>query len=408
MIPDPPRVAFFADCFHEVNGVALTCRKLEEFARGRGLPFFAVRPGPSSGIARRGSQATLEYRRSPLAFPIDVDMRFDPLFLRNRAWVLEALAEFRPDIVHITGPGDCGILGAILAHQVRVPLVASWHTNLHTFAAKRIERTLGFLPARWRAGAARLAGRGTLLATLRFYRIARLLLAPNTELIPLLERGTGKPAFLMRRGVDSAAFSPAHRERTGGEFVVGYVGRLQPEKSVRLLAAIEQGLLRLGERDFRFLIVGHGGERPWLEEHMQRAEFTGALQGEALARAYANMDAFVFPSVADTFGNVVQEALASGVPTIVSSEGGPKFLVRHGVNGFIARDEAGFVAAARELMHDPGLRSAMSRAAREAAVEASWDRVFENVYSVYGALLRTPGADSRSGTGDPAPVGVAS
>jgi glycosyltransferase involved in cell wall biosynthesis len=404
VIPDPPRVAFFADCFHEVNGVALTCRKLEEFARGRGLPFFAVHPGPVSRI----TGGTLEYRRSRLAFPIDVDMRFDPLFLRNRAWMLEALAEFRPDIVHITGPGDCGILGAILAHQLRVPLAASWHTNLHTFAAKRLEKTLGFLPARWRTGAAHLAERGTLLATLRFYRIARLLLAPNPELIALLERGTGKPTFPMRRGVDTEAFSPAHRERTGGEFVIGYVGRLQPEKSVRRLAALEQSLLQLGERDFRFLIVGPGDERTWLEEHMRHAEFTGALRGAALARAYANMDAFVFPSVADTFGNVVQEALASGVPAIVSSEGGPKFLVRHGVNGFIARDEAGFVAAVRELMRDPGRRSAMSRAAREAALDASWDRVFEDVYSAYGALLRMPRAESQSGTETPAPVGVVS
>jgi glycosyltransferase involved in cell wall biosynthesis len=408
VIPDAPRVAFFADCFHEVNGVALTCRRLEDFARGRGLPFFAVHPGPSSQIAGGGSQTTLEYRRSPLAFPIDVDMRFDPLFLRHRAWVLQALAEFRPDIVHITGPGDCGILGAILAHRLRVPLVASWHTNLHLFAAQRLERTLGFLPARSRAGAAHLAERGTLLATLRFYRVARMLLAPNPELVALLERATNKPVLPMRRGVDTETFSPAHRERTGGEFVIGYVGRLQPEKSVRRLVPLEQSLLQLGERDFRFLIVGHGGERPWLEEHMQRAEFTGALQGEALARAYANMDAFVFPSVADTFGNVVQEALASGVPTLVSSEGGPKFLVRHDVNGFIARDEAGFVAGVRELMHHPGRRATMGRSAREAALEASWDKVFEDVYSAYGALLRRSRAESQSGMGNPAPVGVVS
>lgn len=406
MSKNPPRVAFFADCFHEVNGVALTCRKLEGFARGRGLPFFSARPGPASRVEGGGSQVTVEYRRGQLAFPIDVDMYFDPLFLRNRDWIGDALEEFRPDIVHITGPGDCGIMGAILAHELHVPLVASWHTNLHTFAAKRIEKTLGFLPAGCRRGIGRLTERGVLSATLRFYCIARMVLAPNPELVRLLEVSTGRPASLMRRGVDAELFSPAKRDRSGAEFVIGYVGRLKPEKSVRVLAAMEEKLLELGETNFRFLIVGHGSEQAWLQEHMKHAEFTGALHGEALARAYANMDVFAFPSVADTFGNVVQEALASGVPAIVSDEGGPKFLVCHGVSGFVARDLTGFVESVRELMHDTGRRTAMARAAREAALEASWDRVFETVYAAYGELLSTPRPESERGMGSAAPIGA--
>lgn len=235
---------------------------------------------------------------------------------------------------------------------------------------------------------ARTAERGILAATLRFYRIACMTLAPNAELVDLLERSCGKPAFLMRRGVDAELFSPARRDRAGARFVIGYAGRLKPEKSVRMLAAIEESLLQLGESNFRFLIVGHGEEQDWLEQHMKHAEFTGVLRGEALARAYANMDAFVFPSVADTFGNVVQEALASGVPAVVSGEGGPKFLVQDGATGFVARDRSGFVDCIRELMHDPGRRAAMGRAAREAALEARWDRVFEDLYVAYGSLLR--------------------
>lgn len=378
-----PRVAFFADCYYEVNGVSLTCRKLEEFARGRNLPLLMVRGGP----AARATGDVVEYKRSRLAFPIDVDMRFDPLFLLRQAPILEAVADFRPDVIHVTGPGDCGVMGAIVAHRLRAPLVASWHTNLHAFAERRLAKTLSWMPARWRAAAARFARRETLRWALRFYRIPRISMAPNPELIALLEQGTGKPAFLMRRGVECDLFSPQRRSRTDGAFVIGFVGRLQPEKNVRLLASIEQRLLDAGERDFRFLVVGHGSERTWLEQNMRHVECTGALRGEDLWRAYANMDLFVFPSETDTFGNVVQEALASGVPAVVSNEGGPKFLVRPGETGFVADSDAAFGECIRVLMHAPEKRAAMRQAARASALDSSWDRVCEDVFAVYRRVL---------------------
>ena len=387
MTERPPRVAFFADCHYEVNGVSLTCRKLEEFAHRRGLPFLAMHGGPSTRVEKEGAFVRAEYRRSALAFPIDVDMRFDPLLLRRKDWALGVLREFQPDLVHITGPGDCGILGAILAHQLQIPLAASWHTNVHEFAARRLDKTLGFLPGGWRRGLVDAAERAVLRATLRFYRIPRMVLAPNPELAALIAHATGKPAPLLRRGVDCDLFSPERRRRTGEDFVIGYAGRLKAEKGVRLLAAIERRLLAAGERDFRFLIVGEGSERSWLARRMERAEFTGVLHGEDLARAYAGMDAFVFPSEADTYGNVVQEALASGVPAIVTPAGGPKFVVRHGVTGFVARDPDGFVEGLRLLMRHSSLREAMSHAARQDALKASWDQVFETLYEDYRRVL---------------------
>ncbi len=110
------------------------------------------------------------------------------------------------------------------------------------------------------------------------------------------------------------------------------------EKNVALLAQVQRELENAGHQHFRFLIVGHGAEEAWLREHLPRAEFTGVLKGEALASAYANMDLFVFPSHTDTFGNVVLEALASGVPAIVTPDGGPCSIVRDGVTGRIAPD----------------------------------------------------------------------
>lgn len=158
-----------------------------------------------------------------------------------------------------------------------------------------------------------------------FYSAAQVLFAPNPKLCRELEDATGRPCYLMPRGVDSQLFDPTKRtrDRNGDEMVLGYVGRLSVEKNVRLLAQIERDLEQTEAGRFRFMIVGHGDEESWLRRNLRGAEFTGMLRGEALAAAYANMDLFVFPSHTDTFGNVVLEALASGVPAIVTLDGGP-------------------------------------------------------------------------------------
>ena len=116
---------------------------------------------------------------------------------------------------------------------------------------------------------------------------------------------------------------------------------------------------------------------------MQRAELPGFYEGEQLAKAYANMDVFVFPSETETFGNVVQEANASGVPSIVTNEGGPKFIVRHGETGFTAKSFAEFVKYSLELMDNPDKLQEMKKKSREFAMSRSWDAVFESVYEAY-------------------------
>jgi glycosyltransferase involved in cell wall biosynthesis len=192
----------------------------------------------------------------------------------------------------------------------------------------------------------------------------------------------------MTRGVDTEAFSPAYRDRDANDadFVLGFVGRLSVEKNVALLVTVERKLREQGAGNFRFLIVGHGGEESWLRERLPRAEFTGVLRGTELARAYANMDVFVFPSHTDTFGNVVLEALASGVPAIVTPDGGPARIVRDGDTGFIRGDQD-FAAAIAGLASGAVAHKAMRERARQYALSASWDAVFESVCAQYVALL---------------------
>jgi glycosyltransferase involved in cell wall biosynthesis len=391
-----PRVAFFTDSFHEVNGVALTSREFVGFAARQRLPFFSVHAGPVSAHWRDGELETFEIAHSPAVVGLERDLAFDLFFCRHFAAIRRKLREFRPDLIHVTGPSHAGMLGGILAGIMKVPLVASWHTNLHEFAARRLETKLGWLGARSRETVVAAAETHALNLTLLCYGAAGLLFAPNPELVEMLESRTRRPTFLMQRGIDTRKFSPHHRARRDGEFVIGFVGRLSPEKNVRMLAALERSLLAAGIRDCRFVIVGDGQERPWLAANLQRAELTGVLSGDALARAYADMDAFVFPSQTDTFGNVVLEAMASGVPAIVSREGGPKFLVEPRLNGCIADDCDAFLQALVDMRARPALRERMARAARATAMTHSWDRVFEKVYARYSEAL-TPGpvADGR-------------
>jgi glycosyltransferase involved in cell wall biosynthesis len=391
MIAERPaaRIALLADTFHEVNGAARTCREWEAWSRRNRLPFLCVRWGEQPGMREEGPVRTLELTRSGLAFRIDPDLRFDPLFHRVLATVQAEVERFKPDFIHITSPGDLGIAGAILAARLGIPLAASWHTNLHEFAARRISRMLAALGPDTGEFAARKAERFVLDRVCWFFGRSAVLFAPNRELTAMLRERTAKPVFAMGRGIDTALFSPARRQRRDSAFVLGYVGRLMPEKNLRMLREAAAVLRRHGIWNFRFQITGAGSERAWLEQNVPNAEFTGVLTGQSLAAAYANLDVFLFPSRTDTFGNVVQEALASGVPAIVMDAGGPRYIVRDGASGLVARDDEAFCEYAALLALDAELRRTMGAEARRQVEGQSWDRVFSEVYDGYASVLQS-------------------
>ena len=384
--------------------MANTSRQFEAFARKRGYPFLTICGGPQDRTHTEGSATRITRRRGRIGFALDKKHDYDLAFWRHYNSAAEAVRAFDPDIVHITGPSDAGQLGALVAHRLQVPLAASWHTNVHQYAEQRAAWLLDFFPPSPRQQVGWLIRESALKATLRFYKIPRVLFAPNPELAKMLELGTGKPVYPMQRGVETELFSPKKRDRPHGPFILGYVGRLTIEKNIRFLAELERTLLESGFADFRFSIVGQGGEEDWLKTNMRQANFAGVLHGEDLARAYANMDVFVFPSHTDTFGNVVLEALASGVPAIVTDRGGPQFIVRHGETGFVAQNSSEFAPYVRHLAADAPRLQAMREAARSAAMQASWDSIFEGVYAGYRRELRNCDARSRKARVRPQPT----
>lgn len=383
-----PRVAFFTDSFHEVNGVALTSRQFEAFARRRGYPFFSAHTGPVTRVWTEDSITRCELALGRLTVPLESDLAFDATFWRHRKLVGRAIDEFKPDIIHITGPSHTGLLGLLAARPRRLPLAASWHTNIHEYGGRRLESLLRFLPRSWSRAAGRGAENAALAATLAFYRFARVTLAPNPGLIHLIETRSRRRCFLMRRGVDTALFSPARRERADDALMVGYIGRTSTEKNVQYLVDVERALREAGITRYRIFVAGHGSLLEWLRENLQQREIPGVLRGEALARAYANLDIFVFPSETDTYGNVVQEAMASGVPCVVTDQGGPAHIVTHGHDGLVAPIGPAFCEAVVQLARDTALRRRMAEAALATARKASWDSVFEEVYAAYEYALR--------------------
>lgn len=378
------RVAFFPDSFLEVNGVAMTSNRLVGFARKRGYPFLCIHAGEKTEVRQDESVTFLRLKRSPASFAMDEGLKYDPFFQRHVRIVRRELEKFKPDVFHITGLNDVSIIGAYLAWKMDMPLVGSWHTNLHEYAARRLRTKLGFLSEKTRFSLTSFIERKILDGALLYYRMPQILLAPNEELIEMLEKGTRRQGRLMIRGVDTELFSPEKRTVTDDIVRFGFVGRLRAEKNVRLLAEMEKKLFAAGRTNFKFLIVGEGNEREWLEKNMRTAELTGFLEGERLSEAYANMDVFVFPSDTDAFGNVVQEANASRVPCIVTDQGGPKFIVRKGETGFVAKDVDEFVKFAVELIDDREKLERMKKASREFALSRSWEAVFESVYRAYG------------------------
>lgn len=348
--------------------------------------------GPATELSNDGQVSVLELKRGPASFGLDANLDCDPFLLRYADRVIQELKHFGAELIHVTGPGDMGVLGAFASRKLKLPLVISWHTSLHEYAGRRLKSLLSTFGESVSAGAGHVAEKLSMDVLAWFYRRASIVLAPNLELVEMLKDLTGHPVFLMQRGVDTELFTPAKRTQRDRIFRIGYVGRLTAEKNVRFLAELSSALRGLGRTNFEFLIVGQGREDAWLRGHVENAVFTGVLRGEALAEAYANMDLFVFPSRTDTFGNVILEALSSGVPAVVTHEGGPKYLVHSGVTGFVAENDWDFTRYVNAIMTDLEMQSRMREAARHYACAQSWDAVFENVFRAYRLCVASQGA----------------
>ncbi len=366
---DRPRVALVADGLGGMHGVTHTIQQIRE----RGVPGYEVEV--------IGTDRDVDRRLSAVA---EIDIPFYrglQVGVPSLPAIVETLAEGRYDLVHLCSPGPAGIGAWLLARVLDLPVIGSYHTELAVYAGLR-------------SGAAHLeAIAGAALGA--FYGACDVVLSPSPASDErLAELGIASTRVARwERGVDLDRFDPRLREAEmfGGRFNVLYCGRLTQEKGVDLLA---DAFLRAHDEDPRLHLVlaGGGPEESVLRARLgDHATFLGWLAGADLPKAYASADAFMFASRTDTFGQVILEAQASGLPVVAVGEGGPLSLIADGETGVLSPPRAEALSAALlSVARAPALRERLRKAALATVQERTWDASLRQLASGYrSALLRS-------------------
>jgi Glycosyltransferase len=362
----PKRVALVADAIGGVHGVTHTIERIREL----GVPGYEVEV--------IGTDRNVDRRLSAVA---EVDIPFYEgleIGIPSLPAMVEVLAEGRFDAVHLTAPGPAGVTAALIARIMDLPVLGSWHTELGAYA-------------RLRSASPELE-RGMDMALSIFYRQCGRVLSPSPASDESLIRLGVEREQIGRwgRGVDTSRFDPALRDADSypGQIKVLYVGRLTKEKGVDVLA---DSFIRAHDADPRIhlLLAGGGSEEGMLRERLgDRATFLGWLGGDDLPRAYASADLFLFCSRTDTFGQVLVEAGASGLPCVAVDEGGPSSIVVDGETGRLCEPDPGMLSAAiLQLADSPAWRAKLGRQALDAARARTWEAAMTQLADGYDWVI---------------------
>jgi phosphatidylinositol alpha 1,6-mannosyltransferase len=372
------RIALFSEVYWPmVSGVGVTLLRLSEALRARG---HEVRVYSATYLLPPGVPDRPEVHRSPsVPFFLYPDVQWAFPRLRD---IVEDLARFQPDIVHVATEFSLGIAGLKAARQLGIPLIASAHTDYDQYAARygvTWALRAGWHYLRW------------------FYGQAHRVLCPSRIYEQTVHRHGVTHTGIWSRGVDPQVFSPGFRSevyRTGfgvgpDDVLVTYIGRIAREKNLGLLLeAWEQ--LAPGRGGARLVLVGRGP----LEDDIRRraipgVHVTGLLQGPALSAAYASADVFAFPSATETFGNSLLEAMGSGLPSLVAGSGGVLEFAVHGENALLVAPDstAGIANALRRLLADGDLRRRLGEGALRTARARDWDAVYDGLLRDYAEVV---------------------
>jgi glycosyltransferase involved in cell wall biosynthesis/predicted metal-dependent phosphoesterase TrpH len=372
---DRPRVALVADGIGAMHGVTHTIRQI----RDRGVPGFEVEV--------IGTDADVDRRLSAVA---EIDVPFYKglkIGVPSIPAIVDAIAEGRYDLVHVASPGPAGVAAWLVAKLLELPLLGSYHTELAAYAGLR-------------SGHGHLEAIGN-YALGKFYGACDAVLSPSPATDRRLEQIGVEFAKISRwdRGVDLERFDPALRDPglLPGEVNILYAGRLTKEKGVELLAEAFQTARRRDPR-LHLVLAGGGPEEQTLRDRLgEHATFLGWQHGQELARVYASADAFLFASRTDTFGQVLLEAQASGLPVVAVAEGGPVSLIESGETGIlVAADASALGDAIGQIVTQPLLAERLRRAALSAVRRRTWEASLQRLADGYAIALAEDASGVRS------------
>ncbi|RTE07025.1 glycosyltransferase family 4 protein [Paenibacillus whitsoniae] len=366
------RVALFTDTFlPDVNGVAKTLGRWTQFLEAKGVQIKVFAPASLHAkdhdpfrVERFYSIPLLLYPECRLAIP-------NPLQLRK------TLHAFQPTLVHCATPFNLGLFGLHHARKYKTPLVASYHTHFDQYLSHYkipwVEPTL-WKYMQW------------------FHHSCEKVYVPSQSTLHHLESKGMRNLEIWSRGVDTAQFHPNVERKSvlaaygisSQSFVILYVGRLAPEKSVEVAIESFRSLPADIRKNSRLIIAGDGPSAALLREFCEDegdVTFTGFVQGRQLADLYAAADVLLFPSATETFGNVVLEAMASGTPVIGAAAGGVQDTIAHGQTGLLCPpgDVAAFTEALQRLYLSEADRHRLAAAGLAYAQRQSWDHIFSKL-----------------------------
>jgi glycosyltransferase involved in cell wall biosynthesis len=362
--------------FPQVNGVSRTLGELVRFLTENGDQVQLIYPDYRETMV--GEQVHT-VRSIGVPFYKELHLPLPPFRSAHRT-----IDTFRPDIIHIATEATLGWSILRFASRRGLAVVSSFHTNFDQYS--------GHYQVGW--------ARGLIWRYLRwFHNQTRETYVPSETTIRALESRGFERTVLWKRGVDSALFRP---DRSGGldvrralgwapeDVVITYVSRIAPEKNVEYLADA-LAIVAARRPEVRILFVGDGPTRPILEKRLgPAARFAGYRKGQDLADHYAASNIFAFSSLSETFGNVVLEAMASGLPVVALRAGGVGDIVQSGTTGMLVEPSeppAHFASALLSLVEDSPRRRAMGKAARSYALSQSWDAIMESLRHRYQAVV---------------------
>jgi len=367
------RVALFTETFlPKIDGiVTVTCLLLDHLAM-RGIESVIVAPG--RGVEQYNQTRVIGVPN--IAFPLYPEIRVGPPTPNT----YNALKAFRPDVAHFIHPILIGIPGMLMARRLDIPTVASFHLDVARIAH---HYNMGFVEPL------------TDLLTRVIFNAADASLAPSRLIQQDMQSIGISNVRLWKRGVDAEKFNPRYRNAdmrhllSDGhpeDTLLLYVGRVSAEKQVDQIRAVLEQV-----PGTRLAVVGDGPARQAFEQHFEGlpARFVGYLKGQALSEAYASADIFVFPSALETFGLVVVEAMAAGLPVVASRVGGVRDVVQEGITGytFDSGDVAAMVEGVRQIATSRARIQQMGRAARTYAETQTWAAMMDEVIDLYAELI---------------------